>query len=216
MVPTTSRRCARLLASAYLGLQQVVAELTPHDLARATGATEWRVVDLLFHLLLDAQRVLVTLASPTAAAPDRDAVSYWRDFPPGRAGATEHAAFVRRSVEAYSEPTAVVDQFRTTLPAAARAAGAAEPAMPVQTQGHVLTVADFCSTAVVEATIHHLDLIADLPGVAGPEPELLAETRRVLTGLLGAPFPASWSDLEVVRRATGRAPTRDDRLPLIS
>lgn len=215
MASTTDRRCTRLLGAAYQALAQVAAELTPDDLARATGAREWRVVDLLFHLLLDAQRVLVTLASPADAPPDRDAVSYWRGFPPGRAGAAEHAAFVRRSVEAYSETIAVVDQFRITLPAAARAAGAAEPALPVQTQGHVLTVADFCSTAVVEATIHHLDLIADLPGVAGPEPELLAETRRVLTGLLGAPFPASWSDLDVVRQATGRAPTDDDRLPLI-
>ena len=34
----------------------------------------------------------------------------------------------------------------------------------VSTQGHALTVDDLASTLVVEATLHHLDLVRHLPG----------------------------------------------------
>lgn len=215
MVGQTGRSDVDLLGTAYGGLIDVAAGLAAADLTRATRAKDWSVVDLLFHVLLDAQRVLVTVASPTDAPPDRDAVDYWRDFPPGRPGASEHAEFVRRSVRAWSRPFAMLDQFTLTLAAAVRAAAASDPLIAVRTQGHVLTVADFLSTVVVEATIHHLDLVVGLPSAPAPDPAALAEVRRVLTGLHTVPFPRSWSDTDVALRATGREPTQDSRLPLI-
>lgn len=204
-----------LLELAYGGLLEVVAGLSADELTRPTRAAGWTVVDLLFHLLLDAQRVLVTVASPTDAKPDRDAISYWRGFAPGRPGSVEHADFVRRSVRAYSHPTVLIDQFVVTLSAAVRAARACDPHMRVCTQRHVLTLTDFCSTVVLEAAVHHLDVIVGLPAARGPDTAVLSETRRILTGLLGAAFPASWSDTDVVLRATGREQAEDHRLPLI-
>ncbi|MCW2584373.1 MAG: hypothetical protein JWQ53_3163 [Klenkia sp.] len=51
-----------------------------------------------------------------------------------------------------------------------------------------------------------------MPGpVAGP----VAEVRRVLVGLHGGPFPASWDDRTAALRGTGRAPLDDaDRAAL--
>jgi hypothetical protein len=58
-----------------------------------------------------------------------------------------------------------------------------------------MTVPDLLSTLVVEATVHHLDLVRhlDRPGPAeGP----LAEVRRVFEGLLGRPYRGSLTDAE--------------------
>jgi hypothetical protein len=88
-------------------------------------------------------------------------------------------------------------------------AGRVDPEELVGTQGHVLTVADLLSTLAVEATVHHLDLVAhlDRPGpAAGP----LAEVRRVLEALLGRPLPADWDDTTAARRGTGREPLDAD------
>jgi hypothetical protein len=94
------------------------------------------------------------------------------------------------------------------------AAGRADLHGPVRTQGHVLTVADLLSTLVVEAAVHHLDLVVRLDR-PGPAAEPLAEVRRVLAGLLGAPLPASWDDVTAARRSTGREElTAEDRAAL--
>jgi hypothetical protein len=79
----------------------------------------------------------------------------------------------------------------------------------VATQGHVLSVADFVATLVIEATVHYLDLTVDLPSFPGPDPAPLALVRRVLTGLLGAPLPDSWDDTTAALKGTGREPLTD-------
>jgi hypothetical protein len=84
----------------------------------------------------------------------------------------------------------VWDQLRSlhaeTSRAAVHAATAADPVARVRTQGHVLSCEDLLRTLVVEATLHHLDLVVHLPGAARPGPAGLAEVRRVLDGLLHA------------------------------
>jgi hypothetical protein len=67
---------------------------------------------------------------------------------------------------------------------------------------------------VVEAAVHHLDLVVrlDRPGpAAGP----LGEVRRVLEGINDGPLPAGWDDATAARRGTGREPlTGEDRAGL--
>jgi hypothetical protein len=85
------------------------------------------------------------------------------------------------------------------------AARSVVPETLVRTQGHVLSAGDLLSTLCVEATIHHLDLVAELPGAPGPAPGGLTEVRRVLDALAGEPPAVSWSDERYARVATGRA-----------
>jgi hypothetical protein len=54
----------------------------------------------------------------------------------------------------------------------------------VATQGHVITVPDLAATLVVEATIHHLDMIAELPAAPGPPAVGLAFVRAGFPGRL--------------------------------
>jgi uncharacterized protein (TIGR03083 family) len=194
-----------ILAASYDALTGVLGGLTDADWDRPTRAEGWTVRDLTFHLLLDAQRALVTLASPGERAPDRDRFDYWSEFHPSRGDhGAAHAGFVRRVAASYGE-RALLALWRDTAPAAAHAVALAEPADLVATQGHVLTVADLASTLVVEATVHHLDLVVDLAVAAGPPAPGLAETRRVLDVLRGVPFPAGWDDERVALLGTGRA-----------
>lgn len=204
----------------------MVSGLTPEEFLRPTLADGWDVADLLFHQLLDAQRALIALASPTTEPADVDFVSYWRPFRPDAGDdALAHARFVRLAATAYSSPGALVEQWSATSAAAVRAAGAADPAGRIRTQGHTLAVPDFLATLAVEATIHHLDLTAHLPEARPADPAGLALVRRTLDGLLGIPLPVAWTDEEYAVKGTGReqlsAADREafgetaDRLPLL-
>ncbi|WKU03261.1 maleylpyruvate isomerase N-terminal domain-containing protein [Micromonospora sp. HUAS LYJ1] len=207
------------LAQAYDGITRVVADLDDDTLQRTTRCRGWVVADLLFHLLGDAQRALVTLASPADGPADTDDVSYWRSF---RAGddpdaAARHAWWARRSAAAFDRPTGVVRIWADTAPAAVRAAGATDPQGHVATQGHVLRVPDFLATLTTEAVVHHLDLVPDLPDAPLPGPLAVAVAVATMDGLLSDDTvrPADWDDLTYLGKATGREPLTDrDRVAL--
>ena len=202
-----------LLDQVYAAVTACVRDLDEEGLASPTR-TDWTVAELLFHLLLDAQRTLVTLATPADEPPDTDAVSYWHRWRPGTRDGEPHVRFVRASVAAYSSPRVVVEQWTETAAAASHAARTAPAEEVVLTQGHRLSVPDFLSTLVVEGAVHLLDLTAHVPGPPVPS-GALAEVRRVLTGLLRGPVPGGWSDEELALKGTGRVPlTEDERAEL--
>jgi hypothetical protein len=97
--------------------------------------------------------------------------------------------------------------------------------MRVSTRDEVLTAGDYMSAYVMEWTLHHLDLIAHLPGTAQPPAEGLACSRDMLEQIAELAFPASLSDKDALLVGTGRRlPTAEEtgmlgdlgaRLPLI-
>ncbi|MFR9774525.1 maleylpyruvate isomerase N-terminal domain-containing protein [Micromonospora sp. MS34] len=200
------------LAQAYDGIMRVVCDLDDADLQRPTRCRGWLVADLLFHVLCDAQRALVALASPADGPADVDDVSYWRAFAGGDSDAgARHAWWVRRSAAAFERPAGIVRLWADTAPAAVRAAGAADPDGHVATQGHVLRVPDFLATLTTEAVVHHLDLVADLPGAPLPGAAATAVAVAAVDGLLSddAVRPTGWDDAEYLLKATGRLPLTD-------
>ena len=52
-------------------------------------------------MLLDAQRALVTFATPASGEADVDFISYWTPFRPGAEGYAAHTRFVRRMASSY-------------------------------------------------------------------------------------------------------------------
>ncbi|WP_237533386.1 hypothetical protein [Streptomyces sp. SID685] len=93
-----------------------------------------------------------------------------------------------------------------TASALVTAAEDVDPRLVVGTQGHVLTSGDWMRTLAVEATVHHLDLVAHLPTALQPAKDGLACVRATLDALLGRPVPLDWSDRHYARAATGRLP----------
>ncbi|MFF5585743.1 maleylpyruvate isomerase N-terminal domain-containing protein [Streptomyces hygroscopicus] len=204
-----------LFSRSWAALRAAVAELPDQDFERPSGCTGWLVRDLVSHLVIDAQDVLITLATPAGTEPTVNAVTYWRvqDRPP--TGEDPLDALTVRLAAAYQEPGLLTFHLDDVGSAAGRAAELADPGARVSTRGEVLTVADYLTAYVLEWTLHHLDLIAHLPGAAEPPPEGLARSRAMLEEIAGAAFPASFSDKDALMVGTGRrAPTDAERAEL--
>ncbi|MEW2359464.1 maleylpyruvate isomerase N-terminal domain-containing protein [Spirillospora sp. NPDC029432] len=192
-----------LFSRSWAALREAVAGLPDEDFARPSGCAGWLVRDLACHLIIDAQDVLITLATPAAAEPTRDAVTYWDVVEPPD-GSDPLDALTVRLAAAYGEPRLLKFHLDDVGSAAGRAAGLADPAGRVGTRGEVLTAGDYLSAYVLEWTLHHLDLIAHLPDGPGPPAEGLARSRAMLEEIAGARFPASFSDADALLIGTGR------------
>lgn len=193
-----------LFERSWTALLAAVAGLSDEDFERPSGCAGWLVRDLACHLVIDAQDVLITLVTPAVTEPTADAVSYWDvgDEPP--TGDDPLDALIPRLAAAYGEPRWLKFHLDDVGSAAGRAAGLADRAARVSTQGKVLTAGDFLFAYVLEWTLHHLDLVAHLPSVAGPSAEALAAARALLEGIAGAAFPGSFSDTDALLVGTGR------------
>lgn len=198
---TTSSAALRI---AYSDLATIAATLGEQDAWRPTRCTGWVVRDLLLHLLGDAQRGLVALATPAAGPADRDATTYWRDAPDGRDPEFRELRAQRMIASAWGLD-ALARTFVDTSRAVVTLAGRTAPDALVATQDHVLRADDLITTLAVEAAVRHLDLVVDL-GRPGPRAEPLALVRRTLDALLGRPAPTEWSDEWWALLGTGREP----------
>jgi hypothetical protein len=199
----------------WAALRAAVAQLDDEDFAQPSGCTGWLVRDLVCHLIIDAQDVLITLATPTDAEPTRDEVSYWdvADKPPS--GDDPLDALTVRLAAAYEEPGLLKFHLDDVGAAAGRAAELADPHLRVCTRDQVLTTVDYLSAYVMEWTLHHLDLIAYLPHAAEPPAQGVARSREMLERIAGDAFPASFSDEDALLVGTGRrGPTDAERAEL--
>ncbi|MFE7710978.1 maleylpyruvate isomerase N-terminal domain-containing protein [Streptomyces sp. NPDC057486] len=204
-----------LFSRSWTALRTAVAELPDEDFERPSGCTGWLVRDLVCHLVIDAQDVLITLVTPTGTEPTTDAVTYWDllDEPP--TGEDPLDALIPRLAAAYGEPRWLKFHLDDVGSAAGRAAELADPAVRVSTQDKVLTVGDYLSAYVLEWTLHHLDLIAHLPSAAEPPAETLVAARTSLEKIAGTPFPTLFSDKDALLIGTGRrTPTDAEKAPL--
>ncbi|MFF7203253.1 maleylpyruvate isomerase N-terminal domain-containing protein [Streptomyces sp. NPDC008141] len=204
-----------LFSRSWTALRAAVAALADEDFGQPSGCAGWLVRDLVCHLVIDAQDVLITLATPADTEPTRDAVTYWEvtDTPP--TGDDPLDALTVRLAAAYGEPHLLQFHLDDVGSAAGRAAELADSARRVRTRDEVLTAGDYLTAYVMEWTLHHLDLVAHLPNAAEPPVEGLALSRAMLEKIAGAPFPASFSDKDALLVGTGRrAPTGAEKAEL--
>ncbi|MBN1091588.1 maleylpyruvate isomerase N-terminal domain-containing protein [Blastococcus sp. TML/M2B] len=199
-----------LLRTAYADLAGLLHDLAADGEAWApTGCRGWAVHDLAFHLLGDARRALVGLATPAPGPADRDAVTYWGAWSPPEPGDDEALRRTRAVASTAVDFPDLVEDYAEVAAAVLVAAGRVPAGELVRTQGWVMEVEDLLATLVVEAAVHHLDLVAHLDR-PGPGPGPLAEVRRVLEGLLDGSLPSRWDDVTAARRGTGREPLTDE------
>ncbi|MFD1544944.1 maleylpyruvate isomerase N-terminal domain-containing protein [Nonomuraea guangzhouensis] len=198
-----------LFVRAWTALRTAVAELSDEDFARPSGCAGWLVRDLVCHLVIDAQDVLITLVTPADTEPTRDAVTYWDVAATPPTGDDPLDALTVRLAAAYGEPRLLKFHLDDVGSAAGRAAELADPGLRVGTRDEVLTAGDYLSAYVLEWTLHHLDLIANLPGKAEPPAEGLARSRAMLEKIAGTAFPVSFSDKDALLVGTGRRTPTD-------
>lgn len=196
-------------------MRTAIAELSDDDFAQPSGCTGWLVRDLVCHLIIDAQDVLITLVTPAETEPTRDALTYWEVAETPPTGDDPLDALIVRLAAAYEEPRLLKFHFDDVGSAAGRAAELADPGLRVSTRDVVLTAGDYLSAYVLEWTLHHLDLVAHLPDAAGPSAEGLARSREMLEKITWAPFPASFTDRDALLVGTGRrSPTTTEKAEL--
>lgn len=196
-------------------MRAAVADLQDEDFAKPSGCTGWLVQDLVCHLIIDAQDVLITLVTPAESEPTRDAVTYWEVAQTPPTGDDPLDALTVRLAAAYEDPGLLKFHLDDLGSAAGRAAELADPDRRVSTRDQVLTTGEYLSVYVMEWTLHHLDLIAHLPHVAEPPAESLARARELLEQIASATFPKSFSDKDALLVGTGRrVPTEAEQAEL--
>jgi uncharacterized protein (TIGR03083 family) len=193
-----------LFTRSWTALRTAVAELSDEDFTRPSGCTGWLVRDLVCHLVIDAQDVLITLVTPAETEPTRDAATYWDVTRTPPTGDDPLDALTVRLAAAYQEPWLLKFHLDDVGSAAGRAAELADPDLRVGTRGQVLAAGDYLSAYVMEWTLHHLDLVAHLTHADGPTADGLARSRELLETIAGVPFPASFSDRDALLVGTGR------------
>jgi hypothetical protein len=207
LAPYPFERARDAFLAEYALLDELAASLSDEQLLLASRCRGWAVCDVLCHLHLGMEEVLVGFASPTDRPADTDFASYWRDCCDGD-GALDlgHARFVRLVASAYARPGTLVGRLRRAMGAVRRLTAAADGDRRLDFQGHVLAVGDFLATWVVEAAVHHLDLTVELPEAPPPAPASLDVTRDTLDALAGQEAPAGWDDAAYALKGTGRLP----------
>ncbi|TDE98700.1 maleylpyruvate isomerase [Occultella glacieicola] len=201
-----------LFGPSWSALLGAVTELADGDLERPSGCRGWLVRDLVCHLVIDAQDVLITLATPTGKEPTRTAATYWEVGATPPTGDDPLDALTVRLAAAYEEPWLLRHHLDDVGSAAGRAAAIARPDLRVGTRGQVLAARDYLGAYVLEWTLHHLDLVAHLPGHSGPPAAGLHAARGVLEEIAGAAFPKSLADADALLVGTGRRePTQVER-----
>lgn len=141
-----------LFTHSWAALRAAVADLPIQAFAQPSGCAGWLVRDLVCHLIIDAQDVLITLATPSDQAPTHDAVTYWKllDSPP--TGRDPLDALIVRLAAAYRDPSLLSFHLDDVGAAAGRAAALADGKQPIATKGQVLTTADYLDAYVLEWT----------------------------------------------------------------
>src|SRR6185369_13303113 len=198
-----------LFSRTWAALRAAVAALPDAEFAKPSGCRGWLVQDLVCHLVIDAQDVLITLATPASSALTHNAITYWAVGSEPPSGDDPLSALIVRLAAAYEDPALLKFHLDDVGSAAGRAADLVDPGERVSTQEMVLTAGDYLSAYVLEWTLHHLDLVAHVPSVTGPPAEGLARTREMVEKIAGAEFPATFSDEDVLLVATGRRAASD-------
>jgi uncharacterized protein (TIGR03083 family) len=214
--PIAADRSLRALATELDALDEIVAAISAADLARPTRCTDWHVELLVAHLVrgLDQLRAYLAEGFPTEP-PSIGWLSYWTTIAvvADSASITERAREFAGSVN----DRTIAGVWEEVHERALTVAHAAPPDRGVPTPFGVLRLDHYLPTRVLEVTVHGLDLRHALGLEEVVSPDGLALTAMVLDNLLpGDRSPGLEDDLTFVLAATGRLPTDDSRLPLIS
>ena len=186
----------------------IAGGLSERDLLAASRCRGWTVADVLTHVHLGLQEMLLGIVSPSGARPTVDAATYWSQAPPSNDDAapdTDHVRYVRLVTSAYQGPSGGIRHLTVTGSTVMRAATRL-PASNLDFQGQVISTGDFYATWAVELAVHHLDLGLELIMEPPDTGAALGLARQTVEELAGGPFPPDLPHTDVILIGTGRLP----------
>lgn len=192
-----------LLQREILHLRTIVAGLSDADVIKPTACAGWRVADLITHLRLGTNEILQGLVSETDDPADRDALSYWKDWPPqGPTGFTD-VRWLWAQTASYASTNSLKSHFDVSA-CAAQTACTHAPQGRVVFQSHVMETDHFLSTWNTEFAVHHFDLVENLERGLSPSEEVMRSLVTTLDALTESTRLERWDDLSFIRKSTGR------------
>ncbi len=171
-----------------VALRSAIEPLSDRALLGPSRCFGWSVADLLVHVHLGLQEMLLGCTDHCDGPATIDAGSYWTSDQPSNdpeADETDRLAYVHRLSSAYRRPTALIGHLLPTL-AGAQRAGDQLAEGHLRFQDLVFTTGDFLGSWAVELAVHHLDL-GDAAAVP-PASVALSLARRTAEELRGAPL----------------------------
>lgn len=200
-----------LLEQEIRDLRTITAGLSDTDLTKPTACAGWRVADLITHLRLGMEGILQGLVSATEKPVDRDAISYWSDWPPiGPAGFSE-VRWIWAQSASYADASGLRAHFEDVAGAAQSACAKARNGQ-ISFQSHAMLIDDFLSMWITEFAVHHFDLICDLDDRPRPSEEVVRFLVATLQTLTEVTDLEGWDELSFIRKATGREALNSDDL----
>ncbi|MBD8060024.1 maleylpyruvate isomerase N-terminal domain-containing protein [Cellulomonas sp. JH27-2] len=184
---------------AFVGAAAALDELALLGPSRCYG---WSVLDLVVHVRLGLQEMVVGTITSGDGPADHDAASYWTTRPDDRdVDAVPHILWLRRTASAYGRPSAALTHLRDAAAGAVAAVRAMSDGV-VGFQGQRMRSGDFVATWVVELAVHQLDLggDTDVPGAAW--------ARATIEALADADLPTDLDDRSAVLAGLGRSDTQ--------
>jgi hypothetical protein len=162
----------------------------------------WSLLDVVVHVRLGLEEMVMGTTSHSMEPPDCDAASYWESHSDDRdVDPVPHILWLRRVASAYTRPTRAVEH----LPAVTSSTVTAVRSMPdgvVEFQGKRMYSGDFLATWAVELAVHRLDLALDRDSSSG-----LSWARKTLEAVADANLPRDLDDRTAVLVGLGRIPS---------
>ncbi len=214
--PVDLDRSIRALVTELDALDAVIASVSAADLARPTRCTDWSLELLLAHLVRGVDRLRAYLSE---GFPDEPASIGWLSYWTTIAVVADSASITERAQTFASQVNnrAVGKVWQDVHSRALEVVHAAPADRGVPTPFGVLRLDHYLPTRVLEVTVHGLDLRHALGLEEVATPEAVAVTALTLDNLLpGDRAPGHEDDMKFILAATGRIPSDDSRLPLIS
>jgi hypothetical protein len=201
----------QLLEREIADLRTVTAELSDVELTKPTACAGWRVADVITHLRFGMEELLQGLVSATENPVDRDAITYWSDWPPKESVGFSEVRWLWAQSASYANASGLKAHFDDSA-GAAQLASAHAPNGRISFQSHVMLIDDFLSMWVIEFGVHHFDLIFELDNRLSPSKDVVRFLVSTLQTLTGTTEIQGWDDLSFIRKATGREPLNSDDL----
>jgi uncharacterized protein (TIGR03083 family) len=184
---------------------RVAGGLDDCQLLAASRCRGWNVVDVIVHVHLGLQDMLLDIVTRTDGKPDTDAASYWQSSVPTNdidADRIDGMRFIHRLGAAYRRPAGAIGHLRPTARGIHTTVAALTPGA-IRSGDHVLATGDFLATWTVELAVHHFDLGRELE-LEPPVPAAVRLARVTVEALAGGALPASWPDEAAILVGTGR------------
>lgn len=179
---------------------------------RALGS--WTLAELVAHLVRGVSRLTTYAETPVDAdTPLLDRYGYFRALSPADApGVAQRAVVDARGVHAETLPALFAESWRDDADLAA----ALPPDRLLASRLGPIRADEYLATRVLEVTIHHLDVRATLDQPPAPSASGGVLTMGLLEGLLEGPRPRNLGRVRFLQAATGRVPSDDPRLPVLT